>query len=165
MNNKLTHLNEKGDANMVDVGDKIDTKRTAIARGSIRMTKETFETVEKGQTAKGDVIATARIAGIMGAKKTSDLIPLCHPLMLTNMSIDILADVTLPGYHITAEASLNGKTGVEMEALTAVSITCLTLYDMIKALDKSMIISDICLVEKQGGKSGFYIRGKDNGTS
>ena len=162
MSDKLTHVNAKGEAHMVDVGGKHETDRIAIAHGSIKMARHTLEAIENGNAPKGDVLATARIAGIMGAKKTSELIPLCHPLMLTKIAIDIIADHDLPGYQITATVGLNGKTGVEMEALTAVSITCLTIYDMAKALDKSMVISNICLLEKRGGKSGTWKREENN---
>ncbi|WP_303851929.1 cyclic pyranopterin monophosphate synthase MoaC [Bartonella apis] len=162
MSDKLTHVNAKGEAHMVDVGGKHETDRIAIAHGSIKMARHTLEAIEIGNAPKGDVLATARIAGIMGAKKTSELIPLCHPLMLTKIAVDITADHDLPGYQITATVGLNGKTGVEMEALTAVSITCLTIYDMAKALDKSMVISNICLLEKRGGKSGTWKREENN---
>lgn len=162
MSDKLTHVNAKGEAHMVDVGEKQETDRIAIAHGSIKMARHTLEAIENGNAPKGDVLATARIAGIMGAKKTSELIPLCHPLMLTKIAVDITADHDLPGYQITATVGLNGKTGVEMEALTAVSITCLTIYDMAKALDKSMVISNICLLEKRGGKSGTWKREENN---
>lgn len=162
MSDKLTHVNAKGEAHMVDVGGKQETDRIAIAHGSIKMARHTLEAIENGNAPKGDVLATARIAGIMGAKKTSELIPLCHPLMLTKIAVDITADHDLPGYQITATVGLNGKTGVEMEALTAVSITCLTIYDMAKALDKSMVISNICLLEKRGGKSGTWKREENN---
>lgn len=162
MSDKLTHVNAKGEAHMVDVGGKHETDRIAIAHGSIKMARDTLEAIENGNAPKGDVLATARIAGIMGAKKTSELIPLCHPLMLTKIAVDITADHDLPGYQITATVGLNGKTGVEMEALSAVSITCLTIYDMAKALDKSMIISNICLLEKRGGKSGTWKREENN---
>ena len=162
MSDKLTHVNAKGEAHMVDVGGKQETDRIAIAHGSIKMARHTLEAIENGNAPKGDVLATARIAGIMGAKKTSELIPLCHPLMLTKIAVDITADHDLPGYQVTATVGLNGKTGVEMEALTAVSITCLTIYDMAKALDKSMVISNICLLEKRGGKSGTWKREENN---
>ncbi|CAM1649028.1 Molybdopterin cofactor biosynthesis C (MoaC) domain [Bartonella apis] len=162
MSDKLTHVNAKGEAHMVDVGEKQETDRIAIAHGSIKMARHTLEAIENGNAPKGDVLATARIAGIMGAKKTSELIPLCHPLMLTKIAVDITADHDLPGYQVTATVGLNGKTGVEMEALTAVSITCLTIYDMAKALDKSMVISNICLLEKRGGKSGTWKREENN---
>ncbi|OLY43083.1 cyclic pyranopterin monophosphate synthase MoaC [Bartonella apis] len=162
MSDKLTHVNAKGEAHMVDVGGKHETARIAIAHGSIKMARDTLEAIENGNAPKGDVLATARIAGIMGAKKTSELIPLCHPLMLTKIAVDITADHDLPGYQITATVGLNGKTGVEMEALSAVSITCLTIYDMAKALDKSMVINNICLLEKRGGKSGTWKREENN---
>ncbi|CAM1627903.1 Molybdopterin cofactor biosynthesis C (MoaC) domain [Bartonella apis] len=162
MSDKLTHVNAKGEAHMVDVGGKHETDRIAIAHGSIKMARHTLEAIENGNAPKGDVLATARIAGIMGAKKTSELIPLCHPLMLTKIAVDITADHDLPGYQVTATVGLNGKTGVEMEGLTAVSITCLTIYDMAKALDKSMVISNICLLEKRGGKSGTWKREENN---
>ncbi|MBI0176360.1 cyclic pyranopterin monophosphate synthase MoaC [Bartonella apis] len=162
MSDKLTHVNAKGEAHMVDVGGKHETDRIAIAHGSIKMAGHTLEAIENGNAPKGDVLATARIAGIMGAKKTSEIIPLCHPLMLTKIAVDITADHDLPGYQVTATVGLNGKTGVEMEALTAVSITCLTIYDMAKALDKSMVISNICLLEKRGGKSGTWKREENN---
>lgn len=162
MSDKLTHVNAKGEAHMVDVGGKHETDRIAIAHGSIKMARHTLEAIENGNAPKGDVLATARIAGIMGAKKTPELIPLCHPLMLTKIAVDITADHDLPGYQVTATVGLNGKTGVEMEALTAVSITCLTIYDMAKALDKSMVISNICLLEKRGGKSGTWKREENN---
>ena len=162
MRDKLTHVNAKGEAHMVDVGGKHETDRIAIAHGSIKMARHTLEAIENGNAPKGDVLATARIAGIMGAKKTSEIIPLCHPLMLTKIAVDITADHDLPGYQVTATVGLNGKTGVEMEALTAVSITCLTIYDMAKALDKSMVISNICLLEKRGGKSGTWKREENN---
>jgi len=155
-NDKLSHLNQRGEAHMVDVGAKEVTSRTAIAFGQITTLKETLELVESGKAKKGDVLATARIAGIMAAKKTSDLIPLCHPLALTKVSVDIEPDPDLPGYKVTATACVSGKTGVEMEALSAVSITCLTLYDMLKAVDRSMVISQIKVLEKHGGKSGSF---------
>jgi len=154
---KLSHLNQRGEAHMVDVGGKDITSRIAIATGSLITTPEILHMVASGEAKKGDVLATARIAGIMAAKKTSDLIPLCHPLALTKVSVDIEADESLPGFRVTAKASLNGRTGVEMEALTAVSIACLTLYDMLKAVDKGMIVSQVRLLEKHGGKSGSFI--------
>ena len=154
----LTHLDAEGKADMVDVGAKADTERTAIAQGYVRMARETLNAIMAGNAKKGDVIGVARIAGIMAAKKTSDLIPLCHPLALTKVSVDIEPDEALPGLRVSALARLVGKTGVEMEALTAVSVTCLTIYDMAKALDKGMVIGDICLTEKIGGKSGHWQR-------
>ncbi len=158
---KLTHLDENGAANMVDVGAKSETERTAVAEGFVKMKPETLALIREGSFQKGDVIATARIAGIMAAKKTSDLIPLCHPLMLTKVSVDIEFDDALPGLRVEAMAKLSGKTGVEMEALTAVSVTCLTIYDMAKAADKAMEIGSIRLLEKTGGKSGHYTYQRD----
>lgn len=160
MSGRLTHLDETGAAHMVDVGQKSETERTAIAEGCLIMQPETLKLIIEDQITKGDVLATARIAGIMAAKKTSDLIPLCHPLMLTKIAIDIAADHSLPGMHVRAAVALNGKTGVEMEALTAVSTACLTIYDMVKAIDKGMSISNIRLIEKSGGKSGHWKRKK-----
>ncbi|MGH6763792.1 MAG: cyclic pyranopterin monophosphate synthase MoaC [Phyllobacterium sp.] len=156
MTSSLTHLDQTGAANMVDVGDKSDTKRIAIAEGWVQMQPETLAAILAGDAAKGDVIGTARIAGIMAAKKTHELIPLCHPLLLNKIAVDIKAEEQLPGLHIQATAGLTGKTGVEMEALTAVSVTCLTIYDMAKAIDKGMTISGIRLISKSGGKSGDW---------
>ncbi len=153
---RLTHLDETGAAQMVDVSDKGVTHRTAIAEGAVRMEEETLRLIMRGQTAKGDVLATARIAGIMAAKKTHELIPLCHPLLLTKVSVEIEPDHALPGLKVTALARVTGKTGVEMEALTAASVACLTIYDMAKAVDRGMVISGVRLVEKTGGKSGDY---------
>jgi cyclic pyranopterin phosphate synthase len=144
---------------MVDVGDKADTVRQATAEGYVRMLPATLALIRDGNAKKGDVIGTARLAGIMAAKKTSDLIPLCHPLMLTKVSVEIIEDDTLPGLRVSATAKLSGKTGVEMEALTAVSVACLTVYDMAKAVDKGMEIGGIRLLEKTGGKSGTYRAG------
>jgi cyclic pyranopterin phosphate synthase len=141
---------------MVDVGDKADTTRIATAEGHVKMAPATLRLILEGNAKKGDVIGTARLAGIMAAKQTSNLIPLCHPLMLTKVSVDITEDSALPGLRITATAKLTGKTGVEMEALTAVSVACLTIYDMAKAADKAMEISGIRLLEKSGGKSGDF---------
>ncbi len=147
---------------MIDVGDKQETERLAVAEASIIMQPETLALILSGNAAKGDVLATARIAGIMAAKKTADLIPLCHPLMLTKVGIEIEADESLPGLKVTASARLKGRTGVEMEALTAASVTCLTIYDMAKAVDKGMTIQNIRLVEKHGGKSGdWFASSKD----
>jgi cyclic pyranopterin phosphate synthase len=154
----LTHINQQGEAHMVDVGDKADTVRVAIAEGSIRMKPETLELIVAGDARKGDVIGTARLAGIMAAKKTSDLIPLCHPLMISKVTVEITPDRDLPGFHVETMVKLNGKTGVEMEALTAASIACLTIYDMAKASDKGMEILNIRLKSKSGGKSGDFIR-------
>ncbi|MAU21762.1 MAG: cyclic pyranopterin monophosphate synthase MoaC [Martelella sp.] len=155
----LTHIGETGEARMVDVGAKAETVRSATAEGHVRMKPETLALIETGNAKKGDVIATARLAGIMGAKQTANLIPLCHPLMLTKIAVDIEADAALPGLRVVATASLSGRTGVEMEALTAVSVACLTIYDMAKAADREMEIGAIRLVEKSGGASGDFKRG------
>ena len=152
----LTHIAASGEAHMVDVGDKAETVRSATATGYVRMLPETLALIREGNAKKGDVIGTARLAGIMAAKKTSDLIPLCHPLMLTKVSVDIAEDDSLPGLSVTATAKLTGKTGVEMEALTAVSVACLTIYDMAKAADRGMEIGGLRLIEKSGGKYGIY---------
>jgi cyclic pyranopterin phosphate synthase len=157
MANKLTHLDEHGHARMVDVGDKHDTERIAIARGEVHMKKETFDLVRAGQIKKGDVLTVAQIAGITGSKRTSELIPLCHPLPLTKVDVDLELDESLPGVVITATAKTIGKTGVEMEALTAVSVAALTVYDMAKAAEKTMRIQNIRLVEKHGGRSGDVV--------
>jgi len=154
---KLTHLDEAGRARMVDVGEKAATQRTAVAEGFIGMTAETLALLLKGDAKKGDVIAAARIAGIMAAKKTHELIPLCHPLLLTKVSIEIEPVESLPGLHVRGLARVSGQTGVEMEALTAVSVACLTIYDMAKAVDRAMRIEGIRLLEKRGGKSGEWI--------
>mgnify|MGYP001078270957 CR=1 FL=1 len=153
---KLSHIDEKGEARMVDVSDKASTARRAIAEGFIAMRPETLALVETGEAKKGDVIGAARIAGIMAAKRTHELIPLCHPLAITKATIDFVLSQSPPGIHVTAEVKVSGQTGVEMEALTAVSVACLTLYDMLKAADKAMTIDDIRLVEKTGGKSGTF---------
>jgi cyclic pyranopterin phosphate synthase len=158
MTSGLTHITASGEAHMVDVGGKVETARTAVAEGSIRMLPSTLEAILSGNSAKGDVIGTARLAGIMAAKKTSDLIPLCHPLLISKVSVNIVPDPALPGLRVDATVSISGKTGVEMEALTAVSVACLTLYDMGKALEKGMEIGGIRLVSKSGGKSGDYVR-------
>ena len=144
---------------MVDVSDKATTSRTAVAEGFVAMTAETLALVESGTATKGDVLATARIAGIMAAKKTHELIPLCHPLAITKATVDFELSHAPPGVHITAEVRVSGQTGVEMEALTAVSVACLTIYDMLKAADKGMIISNVRLLEKTGGRSGVYRAG------
>jgi cyclic pyranopterin phosphate synthase len=150
----LTHLDADGGAHMVDVSAKADTAREAVAEGRISMSAEALTAIRAGNMKKGDVLGTARIAGILAAKKTSDLIPLCHPLMLSKISVEFAYEAA--AIRVEARVRLNGPTGVEMEALTAVSVTLLTLYDMAKALDKSMIISDIRLLSKTGGKSGDY---------
>lgn len=153
---KLTHIDDSGRATMVDVSEKSDTIRIAIATGQIIMSSDTLEIALSNNNAKGSVIRTAELAGIMAAKKTSDLIPLCHPLMLSKVSIDITPDHELPGLMVKSEVKLTGKTGVEMEALTAVSVACLTIYDMLKAAQKDMVIGPIKLVSKSGGKSGDF---------
>ncbi len=155
---KLTHIDAGGEAHMVDVGDKAETVRVAVAEGFVKMKPETLELIREGNAKKGDVIGTARLAGIMAAKQTANLIPLCHPLMLTKVAVDITEDAALPGLRVEALVKLSGKTGVEMEALTAVSIACLTIYDMAKAADKAMEIVNIRLLEKSGGKSGDFRR-------
>ena len=156
MSNKLSHLNAQNEVEMVDISEKQATLRQAIASGKIIMTVESLQQVEQGNSPKGDVVATAKIAGIMAAKQTSGLIPLCHPLPLSKIGIQITADEQLPGYHIEASVKTNAETGVEMEALTAVSVAALTLYDMVKALEKSIQIESIRLLSKTGGKSGDY---------
>lgn len=155
----LTHIGAAGEAHMVDVGDKGETQRVAVAEGHVRMEPATLDAIVAGNARKGDVLGTARLAGIMAAKKTSDLIPLCHPLLLTKITVEIEPDPALPGLRVVAEVRLKGQTGVEMEALTAVSVACLTIYDMAKALDKAMTIGDVRLVSKSGGKSGDFRRG------
>jgi cyclic pyranopterin monophosphate synthase len=153
---QLSHLDASGQANMVDVSDKVSTLREAIAQGNVRMRLETFKAIEQGNAPKGDVLGTARLAGIMAAKQTSSLIPLCHPLPLTSVKVFITPDPSLPGYYIEAKVKTKAETGVEMEALTAVSVAALTLYDMAKALDKGIVIESIGLVAKSGGKSGEW---------
>lgn len=155
---ELTHIGKSGEAHMVDVGEKASTSREATAIGHVKMLPETLKIVMEGNAKKGDVLATARIAGIMAAKKTSDLIPLCHPIGLTKVTVDIEPDENLPGLRVSAMAGVSGQTGVEMEALTACTITCLTIYDMVKAVDRGMEISGIVLAEKKGGKSGHWKR-------
>jgi cyclic pyranopterin monophosphate synthase len=155
---KLTHLDESGAANMVDVSDKALTARTAQAEGFVVMAPETVEIILRGDAKKGDVLGTARLAGIMAAKRTHELIPLCHPLLLTKVSVDCALDESLPGVRVTSEVRVSGQTGVEMEALTAVSVACLTIYDMVKAVDRGMIVSEVRLEEKAGGKSGVFRR-------
>jgi cyclic pyranopterin monophosphate synthase len=156
---KLSHLNAKGEAHMVDVSEKSVTSRTAIAEGFVAMEAATLALIETGSAKKGDVLATARIAGIMAAKKTHELIPLCHPLAITKVTVDFTPSQTPPGLHVSAEVRVSGQTGVEMEALTAVSVACLTIYDMLKAVDKGMSFSGIRLMEKTGGRSGTYRAG------
>jgi cyclic pyranopterin monophosphate synthase len=152
----LTHFDAKGDAHMVDVSDKDITSRIAVAEGHIKMQRETFDIIAEGRAKKGDVLGVARLAGIMAAKRTADLIPLCHPLPITKVSVDLEPDETLPGIRITATVKTTGQTGVEMEALTAASTAALTVYDMSKAVDKSMEIGGIRVMLKDGGKSGRY---------
>jgi len=152
----LTHLGAKGEANMVDVSDKPATERTAVAEGRVVMTKTTLELIVSGNARKGDVLGAARIAGIMAAKKTHELIPLCHPLALSKVTVDITPDRKLPGCIVRSTVKVKGPTGVEMEALTAVSVACLTIYDMIKAAERGVRIEAVHLVEKKGGKSGHY---------
>lgn len=153
---RLSHLGSQGQAHMVDVGDKAETARIAVAEGSVVMQAETLAIVRAGDAKKGDVLGTARLAGIMAAKRAHELIPLCHPLLLTKIAVDLSIDEALPGVRVRAEVRLTGKTGVEMEALTAVSVACLTVYDMVKAVDRGMRIEAIQLVHKSGGKSGVY---------
>ena len=153
---KLTHLAPSGQAHMVDVSTKSATERVAVAEGRIVMAPQTLDLVVKGNAKKGDVLGAARIAGIMAAKKTHELIPLCHPLPLSRVTVDIEPDSAIPGMRVRATAKVTGQTGVEMEALTAVSVACLTIYDMVKAVERGMRIEGIRLVEKSGGRSGRY---------
>jgi cyclic pyranopterin phosphate synthase len=152
----LTHFDERGQAHMVDVSAKPVTDRVAVARGHVVMTAETLALITEGRAKKGDVLGIARLAGIMAAKKTADLIPLCHPLPITKVALELTADPAIPGVVVEATVKTGGQTGVEMEALTAVSVACLTIYDMVKAVEKSMRIEGIRLVLKDGGKSGRY---------
>jgi cyclic pyranopterin monophosphate synthase len=152
----LSHFDDRGQAHMVDVSGKPVTDRVAVAVGAVRMTKETLALITEGRAKKGDVLSVARLAGIMAAKKTADLIPLCHPLPITKVALDLAADPGLPGIRIEATVKTSGQTGVEMEALTAVSVAALTVYDMVKAVEKSMVIEGIRVVLKDGGKSGRY---------
>jgi cyclic pyranopterin monophosphate synthase len=153
---KLSHLNAAGEAHMVDVSDKDVTDRTAVAEGFISMLPETLTLAISGEAKKGDVLATARIAGIMAAKRTPDLIPLCHPLAISKVTLEFVPSTAPAGLHVAATVKVTGQTGVEMEALTAVSVACLTIYDMLKAADKGMTITGIRLLEKTGGRSGTY---------
>ncbi len=152
----LSHFDEQGNAHMVDVSEKAITNRIATAEGWVKMAKATYDIIAEGRAKKGDVIGVARLAGIMGAKKTPDLIPLCHPLPVTKVAVDLTLDPDLPGLRLTATVKTSGQTGVEMEALTAVSVTALTVYDMAKAVDKAMEIGGIRVTLKDGGKSGRY---------
>ncbi|MGB5212498.1 MAG: cyclic pyranopterin monophosphate synthase MoaC [Anderseniella sp.] len=153
---KLTHLDAAGNAHMVDVSEKQVTTRIAVASGRVSMLPETLQLIQSGMAKKGDVIATARIAGIMAAKRTHELIPLCHPLAISKITVDLEINEPDNAVDVTASVKVEGKTGVEMEALTAVSVTCLTVYDMVKAVDRGITISDVKLIEKQGGKSGHF---------
>lgn len=153
---QLTHIGARGEARMVDVSDKAVTKRVAVAEGRVVMSAQTLDLVLRGDAKKGDVLGVARVAGIMAAKKTHELIPLCHPLMITKAEVEITPEPDLPGLRIVATVQVGGQTGVEMEALTAVSVACLTIYDMVKAVERGMRIEGVRLVEKQGGKSGHF---------
>ena len=153
---RLTHLDAEGNAHMVDVSGKDVTSRSATAKATVVMEPETLRLIREGKAKKGDVLATARIAGIMAAKKTHELIPLCHPLMITKVTVDFVPDESTSTIEVSATVKVEGKTGVEMEALTACSVACLTLYDMVKAVDRGMKITNLRLVEKSGGKSGHF---------
>jgi len=155
---KLSHLDGAGHARMVDVGDKPESERTAVADGSVRMSAEAFELVSKQAIAKGDVLAVAEVAGVMGAKRTGELIPLCHPLTLDLVTVEAALDTDLPGVRVVATAKATGRTGVEMEALTAVAVACLTIYDMVKSVDRTMTIGDVRLLSKTGGTRGDWRR-------
>lgn len=155
---RLSHLDDQGRARMVDVSEKAETRRVAVARGQVRMQHETLRLIRAGDLPKGDVLGTARIAGVMAAKETGRLIPLCHPLSLTQVDVEFRFNESLPGVEIQAAAQTVGRTGVEMEALTAAAVAALTIYDMAKAVDKAMVIGEIRLVEKRGGKSGTFRR-------
>jgi cyclic pyranopterin phosphate synthase len=153
---KLTHLGRGGEARMVDVSAKEITEREAVAEGRVLMARKTLDLVRKGNAKKGDVLGAARLAGIMAAKRTHELIPLCHPLPVAKVAVDIVPEARLPGFVVRASVKVAGKTGVEMEALTAVSVACLTIYDMVKAVERGMRIEGIRLIEKRGGRSGHY---------
>jgi cyclic pyranopterin phosphate synthase len=155
----LSHIDSKGEARMVDVSAKPASERIAVAEGRVVMSKATLDLIVSGNAKKGDVLGTARLAGIMAAKRTSDLIPLCHPLALSKVTLDIVTDSKLPGCIVRAAVKVSGPTGVEMEALTAVAVACLTIYDMIKAVERGVRIEGIHLIEKKGGKSGHYRAG------
>ena len=155
----LTHFDDAGRAHMVDVGGKAVTHRVALAEGRIRMARATFETIAAGTAPKGDVLGIARIAAIQGAKRTADLVPLCHPIALTRVTVDLEPDAALPGVRCIARVECEGRTGVEMEALTAVQVGLLTIYDMCKAVDRGMVITDVRLLEKHGGRSGSWVAG------
>lgn len=153
---RLSHLDAQGQAHMVDVGDKAATARVAIAEGRVVMKADTLAIVRAGDAKKGDVLGAARLAGIMAAKRTHELIPLCHPLLISKIAVDLVLDDALPGVRVRAEVRMSGQTGVEMEALTAVSVACLTVYDMVKAVDRGMVVEGVRVVHKSGGKSGLY---------
>ncbi|MFA9422222.1 MAG: cyclic pyranopterin monophosphate synthase MoaC [Sedimentibacter sp.] len=155
---ELTHINEQGRARMVDVSEKKETVRVAVASGNISMKRETLEKIKEGLIIKGDVLSVAQVAGIMGAKKTSDIIPMCHPIMITGCDINFSLNFQDNKVEVTATAKTIGQTGIEMEAITAVTIACLTIYDMCKAIDRGMIISNVMLMKKSGGKSGVFER-------
>jgi cyclic pyranopterin monophosphate synthase len=155
---KLSHLDEAGRARMVDVGGKPESERTAVAEGAVRMSREAYEMVASQAVAKGDVLAVAEVAGVMAAKRTGELIPLCHPLGLEQVLVEVRLAPELPGVRVTATAKVTGRTGVEMEALTAVSVACLTVYDMVKAVDRAMIIEGVRLMSKTGGTRGDWRR-------
>ncbi|MGV8083928.1 MAG: cyclic pyranopterin monophosphate synthase MoaC [Coriobacteriia bacterium] len=161
---RLTHLDEAGHAHMVDVAEKAVTHRVATASALIQMKPETLSMITEGRAKKGDVFAVARIAGIQGAKRTADIIPLCHPIPITHVSVELEPVPELPGVYVRATCETDGKTGIEMEALTAAATAALTLYDMCKAVDRGMVISEIRLLEKAGGRSGHWIREEENGT-
>lgn len=156
MGDQLTHFDEQGNARMVDVGDKRQTDRVAVAHGTIRVNRAVYEAISTGTARKGDVLGVARVAGIMGAKRTSEMIPLCHALMLTKCTVEFIMHEDACGVEAVCTVKTNGKTGVEMEALTGVTIALLTIYDMCKAMDRGMTVSDVCLLKKDGGKSGLY---------
>ncbi len=161
MARKLSHLGRGGEARMVDVSGKAATERTAVAEGRVAMAQKTLDLVRAGNAKKGDVLGAARLAGIMAAKRTHELIPLCHPLAIAKIAVDIDEDSERPGLIVRATVKVTGRTGVEMEALTAVSVACLTIYDMVKAVERGMRIEGIRLIEKRGGKSGHYRAGRD----
>lgn len=158
MESKLTHFDQSGNAVMVDVSDKKETQRLAVAEGYIKVNAEVYQAIQQGTAAKGDVLGVARVAGIMAAKRTFELIPMCHPLLLTKCTVDFELDEATHQVKAICKVKVNGQTGVEMEALTGVNIALLTIYDMCKAMDKGMVISEVKLMEKQGGKSGHYRR-------
>lgn len=157
MTNKLSHINERGEAQMVDVGDKSVTQRTAVAEAKVLMAPATLDLIARGEAKKGDVLATARIAGIMAAKRTHELVPMCHPLLITKAAVDFETLADGSGLWVRSEVRVSGQTGVEMEALTAASVACLTIYDMVKAVDRGMVITGLRLIEKSGGRSGHYV--------